>query len=122
LLEQLHAARGLQLEGDRELVPLPVLRRRHALLTSIACALDAERHALASAIARLDLDDPGAEIREQHGAERHRDDLSQVEHGDVVERLLDAVPCRHRSNQFLRTSAPGAASSSHALTVIARKL
>ena len=91
----------LQLEGDGQLVPLPVLRGGHPLLDAIAPALDAERHALAAALARLDLDDPGAQVGEQHGAERHGDDLTEIQHGDVTQRLvhspLEGAGPAHRS-------------------------
>ena len=91
LLEELHALRGLQLQRDRKLVPVTVLRGRHALLDPAALALDAERHALASPIARLDLDHPGAQVGQQHRAEGHGDDLPQVEHGDVAQRFFHGL-------------------------------
>jgi hypothetical protein len=88
LLEQLGALRRLQLERDAELVAVPVLRGRHALLDAVAHPLHAERHALAPAVARFDLDHPRAHVGEQHGAEGHGDDLSQVDHRDVAQRLI----------------------------------
>src|SRR5213593_4409834 len=78
LLEKLDATRGFQLEGDTELVAVPVLRRGHALLDAVAPALDAQRDALLPALPRLDLDHPRSHVGQEHRAEGHGDDLSQV--------------------------------------------
>jgi hypothetical protein len=88
LLEKLDTARSFELEGDSQLVPVPVLRRGHALLHALALALDPERDALAPAIPRFDLDDPGAHVRQQHRAEGHGDDLTEIQHRDVAQRLI----------------------------------
>jgi hypothetical protein len=85
LLEKLDAARGFELEGDTELVPIAVLRRRHSLLAAAALALDAQGHALSAAVAGLDLDDPGAHVGQEHRAKGHRDDLAQVQNRDVAQ-------------------------------------
>ena len=87
-LKSLTPSRRLELERDAELVPLAILRGRHPLLDAVARALDAEGHALASPLPRLDLDDARAHVGEQHRAEGHGDDLTQVEHGDVVQREI----------------------------------
>src|SRR5213593_1812045 len=88
LLEKLDATRGFQLEGDTELVAVPVLRRGHALLDAVAPALDAQRDALLPALPRLDLDHPRSHVGQEHRAEGHGDDLSQVQHRDVAQRLI----------------------------------
>src|SRR5262245_16718897 len=88
LLEKLDAARGFELEGDTKLVPIPVLCRRHALLDATALALDAERDALPSAVSGLDLDHPGSHVGQEHRAEGHRDDLPEVQHRDIAQRLF----------------------------------
>src|SRR5215470_11237097 len=88
LLEKLDATRGFELEGDTELVAIPVLCRRHALLDAVALALDAEGDALPSALPRLDLDHPGSHVGQEHRAEGHRDDLPEVQNRDVAQRLL----------------------------------
>jgi hypothetical protein len=88
LAEELDAGRGLQIERDAELVAIAVLRGGHPLLDAVAPPLHAERDALAPALRRLDLDHPRAHVGEQHRAEGHRDDLAQIEHRDVVERLI----------------------------------
>jgi len=108
--EELCALRSFELECDGELVPLSVLGGRHALLDTVARALDAERDALAPAVARLDLDDAGAHVGQQHGAEGHGDDLPQVEYGDIAQRLvlvhgLDGGPI------LTRRRVPGQAAS-----------
>src|SRR5207342_867321 len=87
-LEELHALGRLQLERDGELVALAVLRGGDALLDAVADPLDPQRQALASALARLDLDDARAEIGQKHRAEGHGDDLPQIENGDVAQRLF----------------------------------
>src|SRR5262249_38697673 len=68
--------------------PLPILRGRYPLLDAVARALDAEGYALAAPVARLDLDDARAHVGEQHRAEGHGDDLTEIENGDVVEREI----------------------------------
>jgi GGDEF domain-containing protein len=106
--EEFGALRGLELERDGELVPLTVLGGRHAFLDALARALDPERYALAPAVARLDLDDAGAHVGQQHGAEGHGDDLPQVEYGDIAQRLvhgLDGGPI------LARRRVPGQAAS-----------
>jgi len=50
LLEELDAPRRLELQRDRELVPIPVLCRRHALFDAVSLPLDAQRHPLAPAL------------------------------------------------------------------------
>ena len=50
LLEKLEATRSFQLEGDTELVPIPILRRRHTLLDAVTLALDAQGDALSPAL------------------------------------------------------------------------
>ena len=89
LLEQGDAPWRLQLEGDRELVPLAVLGGWHA--HAVALTLDAERQPLAPSLARLDLDHAGPEVGQQHRAEGHGDDLAQVEDGDVAQRVIHGV-------------------------------
>ena len=73
-----------------ELVALAILGGRHPLLDTVAHALDPQRHPLAAAVARLDLDDACAEVGQQHRAERHGDDLAEIQHGDVAQRLFHA--------------------------------
>ena len=50
LLEKLDATRRFQLEGDTELVPITILRRRYTLLDAVALALDAQGDALSPAL------------------------------------------------------------------------
>src|SRR5262249_21176914 len=88
LLEKLDATRGFELEGDTKLVPIPVLRGRYPLLGAVALALDAERDALSTAVPRLDLDEPGSQVGQEHRAEGHRDDLPEVQHRVVAQRLV----------------------------------
>src|SRR5262249_11714575 len=106
LLEKLDAARGFELTGDTELVAITTLRRRHALLDAVALALDAEGDALPPALPRLDFDHPCAHVGQEHRAEGHGDDLAQVQHRDVAQRLIH-VPSVAAKPAPPGDSAPG---------------
>src|SRR4030095_10698852 len=88
LLEQPEPLGRLELERDAELVPLAILRGWSPLRDTVARALDAEGYALAAPVPRLDLDDARAHVGEQHRAEGHGDDLTEIEPGEVVQREI----------------------------------
>jgi hypothetical protein len=60
------------------------------------------RHAKRVAVCGLDLDDVGAEIGEQHRADRARDEAREVEHTDAVEACVGAGGRRWRRRGAVR--------------------
>ena len=86
-LEQLRSLRLGQIQGDAALVA------RHHLPPQRDAILDRLELALAVALPGvLDLDDVGAEVRQQGRGERHRDHVAGVDHAKAGERLVVAAP------------------------------
>src|SRR5690606_605224 len=102
--EHRRALRVLQVEGDRELPPGAIQRAdRHVVVVPLVDGdpVTAEVRRVppgrvARAAGALDLDDPGAEAREEQRGVRPGKGTGDVEDGETVERALPGRIVAHR--------------------------